>query len=639
MDYFISLNQIMSKKTFLKGRNSKMKKFLTVLLVIAVMFTFSFGSAFAAQTVPYEKNEVKDSLHYAGAYAAGELEDNEWVGEFGEYGITEAYKAELVKMWSRVADDSDDAIEGTHNQAANGLKVNSVNYYTAEKAEAKELVKAAVETFKTAKTAKDARAAETKLVAKLNKLTKTGVNNKMTADQVDAGTYLNELNIALGATLSATGKIGYLLPGYGYFAADTLDKAAQLVGAEGDAAMDEDEKALVYKWFIDNGYRTTASAKTHLADFKAALVALTTTEVQKIQAEYDAINAKAKAAADAFKGGSGNYGVATVDGSIDLAALDAIYAEEEAYEDKYCVSATDKQAGRKVVGETPLWQTWTSFNNGETNTQGYLVYTYENQYAAETKTVDLKDKAAVIALYDKIDDARWAFDYIDIAAPTTKEYAALEKAYDDFKDADEADYEDISAFEEITVVNATAGTVAYFDASEKNVKALEAKRAAYDELVKNYGYGEYNDAMEARILAGEHNKAAAAGYDEKTDKIDTSKVQAYLNNATVKVTTKALGNRKIRVNATIDATSFNYILQEMTDGCTVSYQFYHKAAAAKTYKASTVKDRNYITYTKKSLKKGTKYKFQCSVIIKDADGNVVAKKDYKASTIGSRVCR
>ena len=38
-----------------------MKKFMTVLLVVAVLFTFSFGSAFAAQTVPYEKNEVKDS--------------------------------------------------------------------------------------------------------------------------------------------------------------------------------------------------------------------------------------------------------------------------------------------------------------------------------------------------------------------------------------------------------------------------------------------------------------------------------------------------------------------------------------------------------------------------------------------------
>lgn len=610
-------------------------------MVVAVLFTFSFGSAFAAQTVPYEQNEVKDALYYADAYAAGAYDNvkDVWVGEFGEYGITEAYRAELVKQWSKVAGNYGN-IEGTHNQAKADYKVNSTNYYTAEKAEAKELVQAAIETFKAATTAKDARAAETKLVAKLNKLTKAGVDAKMVADKVDAKTYLDELNIALGATLSTASKIGYLLPGYGYFAAATFDADEQLVSKMSD----DDEKALVYTWFIDNGYRTTASAKAHLADFKAALVALTTTEVTKIQAEYDAINAKAKAAADAFKSGTGNYGVATVDGSVDLAALDAIYAEQEDYEDKYCVTKNDKKTGTKTVGEgaaaKTVWQTWTAFyDENKPSTQGYLVYAYENQYAAETKAVDLTDKAAVIALYDKIDDARWAFDYIEIAAPTTKEYAALEKAYNDFKDADEAAYEEIAAFEEITVKNTVAGNVAYFNASEKNVKALEAKRAAYDELVKNYGYDEYDVAMEARILAGEHNKVAAAGYDDKADKIDTSKVQAYLNNATVKVTTKALGNRKIRVNATIDTQSFNYILGEMSDGCTVEYQFYHKTAAANTFKAAKVKDRNYITYTKKSLKAGVKYKFQCAVTIKDADGNVVATKDYQASTVGSRVCR
>ena len=43
--------------------------------------------------------------------------------------------------------------------------------------------------------------------------------------------------------------------------------------------------------------------------------------------------------------------------------------------------------------------------------------------------------------------------------------------------------------------------------------------------------------------------------------------------------------------------------------------------------------------TKLSLKKGVKYKFQCGVVIKDAQGNVVAEKSYKASTTGSRVCR
>ena len=60
-----------------------MKKFLTVLLVIAVMFTFSFGSAFAAdQTVNYVTGETPKELHTTEAYKDA----------VGEYGITEAYK-------------------------------------------------------------------------------------------------------------------------------------------------------------------------------------------------------------------------------------------------------------------------------------------------------------------------------------------------------------------------------------------------------------------------------------------------------------------------------------------------------------------------------------------------------------------
>ena len=60
---------------------------------------------------------------------------------------------------------------------------------------------------------------------------------------------------------------------------------------------------------------------------------------------------------------------------------------------------------------------------------------------------------------------------------------------------------------------------------------------------------------------------------------------------------------------------------------------------ATSFKGPKEKSRNYITYTKASLKKGTKYQFQCGVVIKDKDGKVVAEKSYKASTVGSRICR
>ena len=128
---------------------------------------------------------------------------------------------------------------------------------------------------------------------------------------------------------------------------------------------------------------------------------------------------------------------------------------------------------------------------------------------------------------------------------------------------------------------------------------------------------------------------ADADYDVK----DVTKLQNYLNNATLKVTTTALGNSKIRVQAKFDAETYKDIVGQLKDGYTISYKFYHKTAKATAFKGPKEKDRNYITYTKLSLKKGVKYKFQCGVVIKDAQGNVVAEKSYKASTTGSRVCR
>ena len=62
--HIIKLNN--EQKTILKGRNSKMKKFLTVLLVIAVMFTFSFSSAFAA--VDWTGETASKYLTEAGDY-------------------------------------------------------------------------------------------------------------------------------------------------------------------------------------------------------------------------------------------------------------------------------------------------------------------------------------------------------------------------------------------------------------------------------------------------------------------------------------------------------------------------------------------------------------------------------------------
>ena len=71
-----------------------MKKFLTVLLVIAVMFTFSFGSAFAS--LPWTGEATSKTLNEAKDYdLRGETVETTSTAN-GTEGITEAHRAELI---------------------------------------------------------------------------------------------------------------------------------------------------------------------------------------------------------------------------------------------------------------------------------------------------------------------------------------------------------------------------------------------------------------------------------------------------------------------------------------------------------------------------------------------------------------
>ncbi len=172
--------------------------------------------------------------------------------------------------------------------------------------------------------------------------------------------------------------------------------------------------------------------------------------------------------------------------------------------------------------------------------------------------------------------------------------------------------------------------------------AFEAYEAAYTAYKAEFSGDIYEGVAietsadtEAYILAGKANFDA----NVKEDTDAAAKLQNYLNNSTLKVTTSALGNTKIRVNARFDAETYKDIMSLCKSNYTITYKFYHKTAKATAFKGPKEKNRNYITYTKVSLKKGTKYKFQCGVVIKDKDGKVVAEKSYRASTTGSRICR
>ena len=331
--------------------------------------------------------------------------------------------------------------------------------------------------------------------------------------------------------------------------------------------------------------------------------------------------------------------------------IDALVKKINDFNDKY--AGLDYAKNLLVDGEfkTAIWDSGLQ--------KVSLAANYFDQYAAEVGAVpEVKkltdaDKATVIALHKKVNAledsyaATWKYGKADLTkvTGTYADYERLKAAYKHFLEADVKAFKALENFEEVTQGTVEGTTTKYFfDASEKNVGAVKAQRAAYDALVSNYGYADINTNgipytsaanSEARILAAEHNQGADAAYDVK----DTKKLQAYLNNATLKVTTKALGNNKIRVNARFDAETYKDIVAECGNDYTISYKFYQKSAKATSFKGPKEKSRNYITYTKASLKKGTKYKFQCGVVIKDAQGNVVAEKSYKASTTGSRICR
>ena len=415
-------------------------------------------------------------------------------------------------------------------------------------------------------------------------------------------------------------------------------------GASGLTAGSKEEA--IRDWFLDNGYREAADFDAGSKAFAAALVGVNSAYEKVVTDEADAIQVeidKYVAAADKARRG---LSISEAEG------IDALVKKINDFKDKYANLTYAKTLLVEDEFKNAIWNVAPK--------ESSLAANYFDQYAAEVGAVpEVKkltdaDKATVVALYKKVDAlgdtyaATWKYaNNVDLAKVTGSydDYKRLNAAYKHFLDADVKAFNALENFEAVTqgTVEGTTNKY-YFDASEKNVSAVKAKRAAYDALVSNYGYADLNTngitytsaaGNEALLLAAEHNQGADAAYDVK----DTKKLQAYLNNATLKVTTKALGNSKIRVNARFDAETYKDIVAECGNDYTISYKFYQKSAKATSFKGPKEKSRNYITYTKASLKKGTKYKFQCGVVIKDAQGNVVAEKSYKASTTGSRICR
>ena len=602
------------------------------------MFTFSFGSAFAMTTVA--KNNLTHYEKGDFSYASTDFTANSGTTK-GGIGVTDIELATVtdtlnanVKALAKdgtytYITDQPVASAGTPAYGPSTTKKSDIFHGTRLK-NVQGLVAATLETVKTAKTSYAIHTA----IAALDRKVYEEKSQEDLVEDLKKTTGTKEFKI--GGLVTAVGS--YILPGYGK-ATITASDQHFYEGEDTTSGKEKDEiinttiantqYGTLLGWFFDNGYETyekitsTAAARK----FEDSLVKIGTDGSESIYA--------ASAASTLTSDGTVLYqqakGLKRAVALANVIDMDAAYNAVKAYRDFEAANYADDtyQSTANEYNDDDLLKAALGYYGG-------MNFKKYNDIKKMSQAEVLAAKADVVALAEAIVAFEGKFE---------KKYAELDlygkgKTYDLTRElgyievaGDDALVDAKLALNVSLPKDLKAADKAAFDAYENAYKAYKAEfdKAIYED-VDNMDLSEDTEAF---LLAGARN----FDVNVKEEAKDTAMVQAYLNNATVKVTTKALGNGKIRVNARIDAQTFEKLLGAMDEGSTVSYKFYQKKAKATSFKGPKEKSRNYITYTKASLKKGTKYQFQCGVVIKDKDGKVVAEKSYKASTVGSRICR
>ena len=607
------------------------------------MFTFSFGSAFAMTTVT--KNNL---THYEkGDFSYASTEFTVGSGTKGGIGVTDIELATvadtlnanvkaLAKNGTYTYITDEPVSSGTSNYGPTGTTKYD-KFHGARLKNVQDLVAATLETVKAAKTSYAIHTALAALDRKVYE--ETSEDELMAALKAENKTLDPAVTIA-----NLTSKGSYILPGYGKITNDGTASNGKFYDKEdgtplenvlpatlgsidtGKNAGETSAKSynVVLGWFFDNGFETSAQITSTQATrkFEDSLVKIGTEGTESIYA--------ADAAATLISDGKVLYQQAkALKTALDVTTgidMDAAYNTVKAYRD---FEAANYENADSYTKDNDVLKVAVAYYGG-VNFKKYNDIKKMNQSEVLAAKADVVALAEAIVAFEKKFEKKYT--ELDIYGKgkdydLTRELGYIEAA------GDNALVDAKLALNVSLPKDLKAADKAAFDAYENAYKAYKAEfdKAIYED-VDNMDLSEDTEAF---LLAGARN----FDVNVKEEAKDTAIVQAYLNNATVKVTTKALGNGKIRVNARIDTPTFDKILNAMGEGSTVSYKFYQKKAKATSFKGPKEKSRNYITYTKASLKKGTKYQFQCGVVIKDKDGKVVAEKSYKASTVGSRICR
>lgn len=550
------------------------------------MFTFSFGSAFAMTNFSgstYPAMETVDYVYAAGAASHG--------GVKGSVGITDAERdAYVATLEDALAELDDDATYGGKTYC--GVHLTNVTSYVKEALEAAKVVSTSYA---------------------LNEI-KTGLAAKV-ADVKDVNTLLGAIEKAATENYTFTLALeagSYLLPGYGYF---NTGETITVITDGSVASSYTGDNAL--SWMLDNGFDTKSKIVSTAAKaaFEKALVKVSATTGKTA---YDAPDTNTDA------GMVPVYyewvGLVTKFNQAVVTDLDAVVAADDAiadFEAKYGDASNGTYEGA----------VYNATNNGKKVDAAHAYYvatnlTKENDAVKALKSSEyVANKDKIVALVKAVAAYEDKYD-VSTGYTYTAELTAIEAAGDD-----------AYAKAKVALAGKTPETLKVADkaAFDELVAAYDAYKAEFKDSIYA-GLTDINADNEAYILAGKANLEYLAGDVD----LDKTNIQNYLNNATLKVTTKALGNKKVRVQARFDAETYKEIVSKLDKGDTISYQFYYKKATNTSYKAGKVKDVNYTTF---KLTKGVKYNFQCKVVIKDAKGNVVATKDYKASTVGTRTVK
>ena len=330
-------------------------------------------------------------------------------------------------------------------------------------------------------------------------------------------------------------------------------------------------EAAVKKLVGDAGARTTAEIAALASEIPALVQALPTKAA--VEAAVEAVDAAKKAVPT---------GTITL---ADKAAIDAAVAAIDAYEDLTADEVKYDGAMNAAITK--------------------LAYAEKNKLAGDIKNLDKTDKAAVQALLDEIEAFVEDYENADVFYAFTKAdgTGSLDKALADIKTAD--------AKAVVAKINAIPVNVTAADKS-----TVEAARAAYDKYVAEYtDYEEgVNAADDLATYAPTLTAAETVLGLNQPDPEENAK--AYVQDLKIAArSTKTSKGVKVTINADVQPL--------LDEGFTVEYKFYRSTKSNKNFgTAKVTKTEN--TYLNTSGKKGTKYYYKAKLVVKNAEGEVVA---------------